>query len=141
MRNKDFSLRSKLVCRYCSRPQQTLEMHRSLQISARKRKNFATMTDSVCQAHHLHRDFYCFSRNIKKKRGKHCLKTRNDFRYSNASFFTNIIQSSKKWCVKRIVTLSETNFHRNLNLSCMKLYLKIKWCFYIVLFCKMNILY
>ena len=51
-------------------------MHRSLQISARKRKNFATMTDSVCQAHHLHRDFYCFSRNIKKKRGKHCLKNK-----------------------------------------------------------------
>ena len=65
-------------------------MHRSQQISARKRKNFATMTDSVCQAHHLHRDFYCFSRNIKKKRGKHCLKNKKWFSIQECLFLLTI---------------------------------------------------
>ena len=44
-------------------------MHRSLQISARKRKNFATMTDSVCQAHHLHRDFIVSPGILKRREG------------------------------------------------------------------------
>ena len=96
-------------------------MHRSLQISARKRKNFATMTDSMCQAHHLHRDFYCFSRNIKKKRGKHCLENKKWFSILQCFFFTNDIQLSKKLRVIRIVYLSEFHFQCNAHLLCKNL--------------------
>ena len=87
-------------------------LHRSQQISARKRKNFATMTDSVCQAHHLHRDLYCFSKNIiKKKRGKHCFENTKWFRFSNAYFlWTTLSRVSNS---VRDGSLRESNYFQN----------------------------
>ena len=103
----------KMVSYCCSYFMPTISaLHRSQQISARKRKNFATMTDSVCQAHHLHRDFYCFFKNIiKKKRGKHCFENTKWFRFSNAYFlWTTFSRVSNS---VRDGSLRQLNFFQN----------------------------